>query len=82
MCELIDTIKARDPAAPTTLEVILAYPGFHVLGFYRSANALYRYNLKTLARLVAHLGRFLTGIEIHPGARIGKPSLSTMAWAW
>jgi len=77
MCELIDSIRARDPARPTVAEVALAYPGFHALGFYRAAHWLWSLDIggfrpQALARLTAHLGRFLTGIEIHPGATIGK----------
>ena len=72
MLELIRSIKARDPANPTTFEVILAYPGFHVMGFHALASTLWRYNLRAIARFVSHLGRFFTGIEIHPEAKIGK----------
>lgn len=61
----------RDPAVKSTWEVLLCYPGFHALLIHRVAHALYRRRLYTLARLVSHVGRFLTGIEIHPGARIG-----------
>jgi len=69
---LIKSIQSRDPANPTLFEVVLAYPGFHVLGFHALANLLWRYDLRALARLVSHLGRFLTGIEIHPAVKIGK----------
>jgi len=72
MFDLIKSIQSRDPARPTFLEVVLAYPGFHVLGFHAVSSFLWRYNLKALARLTSHLGRFFTGIEIHPGAKIGK----------
>lgn len=72
MFELIRSIQARDPAKPTTMEVILAYPGLHVLGTHALASTLWRYNLRALARFISHLGRFLTGIEIHPGAKIGR----------
>ena len=72
MLELIRSIQSRDPAKPTTLEVMLAYPGLHILAFHRTSSCLWRYGLRALARLIAHLGRFLTGIEIHPAAKIGK----------
>lgn len=72
MLELIRSIQSRDPAKPTTLEVMLAYPGLHILAFHRTSSCLWRYGLRALARLIAHLGRFLTGIEIHPAAQIGK----------
>ncbi len=72
MLDLIKSIQSRDPANPTTFEVILGYPGFHVLGFHAVANFLWRYNLKALARLVSYLGRFISGIEIHPEAKIGR----------
>lgn len=72
MLDLIASIRKRDPANPTFLEVILAYPGFHVLGFHAIASRLWKFELRALARLVSHLGRFFTGIEIHPGATIGK----------
>ena len=70
--EDIQTIVARDPAARSKLEVILCYPGLHALWCHRVANVLWRHRLTLPARLVSHLGRFLTGIEIHPGARIGR----------
>jgi len=62
----------RDPAARTRLEVVLVYPGFHAVVFYRLSHAIWGLGLKLVARMVANLGRFLTGIEIHPGARIGR----------
>ena len=61
----------RDPAARGVLEVLLCYPGLHALYFYRLAHWLWNHRLKTIGRFVSHLGRFLTGIEIHPGAVIG-----------
>ena len=65
-------IMQKDPAARNILEVIILYQGFHVLIFHRIAHFLYRYKLFFLARLISQTGRFLTGIEIHPGAKIGK----------
>jgi serine O-acetyltransferase len=70
--EDVRTIFERDPAARSAWEVVLAYPGFHAVVIHRLAHALWTRNLRTLARVVSHLGRFLTGIEIHPGATIGR----------
>src|SRR5215216_5339505 len=70
--EDIQAVFERDPAARSTWEVMLAYPGLHVLLFHRLAHWLWGRQLTTLARLVSHVSRFLTGIEIHPGARIGR----------
>ena len=61
----------RDPAARSALEVLLCYPGLHALYFHRVAHSLWNHRLKTLGRFVSHVSRFLTGIEIHPGAVIG-----------
>jgi serine O-acetyltransferase len=70
--EDIQTVFAKDPAARSTLEVIFCYPGLHALWFHRLAQLLWRHKLRFLARLLSHVNRFLTGIEIHPGARIGR----------
>jgi serine O-acetyltransferase len=70
--EDIDAVFERDPAARSRLEVILCYPGIHALIFHRAAHRLWRRGWKLLARLISQLGRFATGIEIHPGARIGR----------
>lgn len=70
--EEIRAIQSRDPAARSAVEVILTYPGFHAIQFHRLAHRLYVRKLFLSARLVSHLARFLTGIEIHPGARIGE----------
>ncbi|GAB4188657.1 MAG: serine O-acetyltransferase [Thalassobaculales bacterium] len=70
--EDIQSIRARDPAARSRLEVLLCYPGLHAVAIHRLANFLWRHGLITLARWLSHWGRFLTGIEIHPGARIGR----------
>src|SRR5215210_5630929 len=67
----LDSVKARDPAARSRWEVLL-YPGTWALAFHRVGHALYRADLYFLARIVNHLGRFLTAIDIHPGARIGR----------
>jgi serine O-acetyltransferase len=72
---LKDDIKAvfdRDPAARSALEVIFCYPGLHAIWFHRISHWLWKHELFFLARLCSHLGRFFTGIEIHPGATIGK----------
>ena len=65
-------IKEKDPAAKNILEVIILYQGFHILVYHRIAHSLYKKKLYFLARLISQLGRFFTGIEIHPGATIGK----------
>jgi serine O-acetyltransferase len=70
--EDIRTVFAKDPAARSTLDVIFCYPGLHALWLYRVAHFLWQHRLQFLARLLSHIIRFLTGIEIHPGARIGK----------
>jgi len=70
--EDIRTTKERDPAARSTLEILLTYPGFHALQFHRIAHRFFQKDLKLIARLISHISRFLTGIEIHPGAKIGK----------
>lgn len=70
--EEINTVFQRDPAARSTLEIIFCYPGFHALIFYRFSHWLWEKKLYFLGRFVSHIGRFLTGIEIHPGAKIGK----------
>lgn len=62
----------RDPAVRSVLEIIFCYPGFHAVLFYRLGHGLWRRKFYFLARLVSHLGRFFTGIEIHPGAKIGR----------
>ena len=71
-CDLIKFIRESDPVKPGTMEVILAYPGFHAVIVHRLAHWVWKRKFKTLARVISHLGRFLTGIEIHPGAQIGK----------
>ncbi len=69
---MLASIKARDPAARSLAEIALLYPGLRVLVFYRLAHALWRSGFLFLARLVSEIGRWLSGIEIHPGAVIGK----------
>ena len=65
-------IKEKDPACKNIIEAIILYPGFHILLFHRLAHFLYKNKLNFLARFVSQVGRFLTGIEIHPGAKIGR----------
>jgi len=62
----------RDPAVRSVLEIVLCYPGFHAVLFYRLAHWLWTRNFFLAGRFISHLGRFFTGIEIHPGAQIGK----------
>jgi len=70
--EDIRCVFERDPAARTTLEVITCYPGFHARILHRLSHCLWRWNLKWLGRFVSHVARWLTGIEIHPAAVIGR----------
>ncbi len=70
--EDIRTIRERDPAARNYLEVFLCYPGLHAVWFHRIAHFLYREKWYTTARLISHYSRWLTGIEIHPGAKVGR----------
>ncbi len=69
--EDIETVFAKDPAAKSTLEVLLCYPGLHAIWMHRVAHFLWERNFLFLGRLLSHINRFLTGIEIHPGAKIG-----------
>jgi serine O-acetyltransferase len=68
----IQAVFHRDPAARSVWEVVTCYPGFHALLFHRVAHRLWRMGLRWAGRWVAHWGRWLTGIEIHPGATIGR----------
>jgi serine O-acetyltransferase len=68
----IDSVFARDPAARSRFEIILCYPGVHAVIIYRLSNWLWRRHLKLAGRFLSAIGRFLTGIEIHPGATIGQ----------
>lgn len=70
--ETLGAYKQRDPAARSKLEILLLYPGVHALINHRIANWLYRHRLLFLSRLVSQLSRHFTGIEIHPGAQIGR----------
>ena len=70
--ESIRAYRERDPAARSGLEVLLCYPGLHAQIWHRAAHGLWRAGLRMPGRFLSHLGRFFTGIEIHPGARIGR----------
>lgn len=70
--EQIDTVFKRDPAARGVLEIILCYPGFHAALLHRVAHGLYKRGWFTLARVISQFSRTMTGIEIHPGATIGR----------
>ncbi len=70
--EDIDAMIARDPAARSRLEVVLLYPGFQAVMFHRTAHVCWRGGWRILGRWISQLGRWLTGIEIHPGAKIGR----------
>lgn len=72
MCTLIKSIQERDPANPTYLEVLFAYNGFHAVCLHRVNNFIWSLGLRALARFCANITRFLTGVEIHPEATIGK----------
>jgi serine O-acetyltransferase len=70
--EAIQTYRERDPAARSAAEVLLCYPGLHAVLWHKVAHGLWRRSLRLPARFTAHLGRWLTGIEIHPAAKIGR----------
>lgn len=70
--EDIQTIYEKDPAASSFFEVIFCYPGFHALFMHRIAHKLYYWKIPLIPRMISHLNRFLTGIEIHPAAAIGR----------
>lgn len=70
--ETAKRIRKEDPSAKSLLEVILLYPGYHVIGFHRVAHFFYKIKWYFIARLISNIGRFFTQIEIHPGAKIGR----------
>jgi serine O-acetyltransferase len=72
LTETIRAYRERDPASRSTLEVALCYPGLHAVGIHAVSSFFWRHRLYLLGRLTSHIGRFLTGIEIHPGARLGR----------
>ena len=70
--EQFDTIFREDPAAKSVIEIFLCYPGFHAVLAHRLAHQLYRWHVPLIPRVISQISRFLTGIEIHPGATIGR----------
>ena len=72
MFKLLNSIKERDPAANNLIEIFFLYPGFHALVLFRLANIVWKIKLHFFAKLISLLARILTGIEIHPAAKIGK----------
>ena len=81
MREDVRAVFDRDPAARHWLEVITTSPGLHAIWIHRLAHGLWCWRLKWVARLIAQTGRFLTGIEIHPGRVLVAVSLSITVWA-
>ena len=73
----VEAAKKNDPAARSTLEVVLTYPGFHALFWHRVSHYLYEHRLYLLAKINAQFWRFITGIEIHPGAKLDEVCLLT-----
>lgn len=78
----IDSIMLRDPAAKTRLEAALCYPGLHAIWLHRIAHHFYLKGWVVFPRLINTFSRFLTGIDIHPGAKLGRVCLLTTVWAW
>ena len=72
MNDFLNSIKSRDPAAKSILSIILTYPGVKAVFFHRIANFFYKAGFELIARIISQTSRFFTGIEIHPGAKIGK----------
>lgn len=72
MLNIIKTIKERDPAARNVFEIVLTYSGFHAVVFYRFAHFLYKLKVPFIPRFISQFAKFITGIEIHPGAEIGR----------
>ena len=72
MKDYLESIKKRDPAAKTSLTILLTYPGVNAIFFHKIANFLWKGKFHLLARIISQLSRFLTGIEIHPAVKIGK----------
>src|SRR5579864_3270399 len=70
--EQIDTIFREDPAAKSIVEIVVCYPGFHAILLHRLAHWLYQKKVPFLPRFISQVSRFLTGVEIHPGAKIGR----------
>ena len=72
MNDFLETIKKRDPAAKSILSIVLTYPGVKAVFFHKISNFFYKAGFELLARIISQTIRFFTGIEIHPGAKIGK----------
>ncbi len=72
LTETIQAYRERDPAARSNFEVLLCYPGLHAVGFHAVSSFFWRHQMYTTGRFVSHLGRFFTGVEIHPGAKLGR----------
>ncbi len=72
LTETVRAYRERDPAARSNFEVALCYPGLHAVGIHAVSSFFWRRRLYTLGRFISHIGRFLTGIEIHPGAKLGR----------
>jgi serine O-acetyltransferase len=72
LAETVRAYRQRDPAARSNLEVLLCYPGLHAVVIHKFAAFFWHRGMTTLARFISHMGRFLTGIEIHPGAKLGR----------
>jgi serine O-acetyltransferase len=70
--EQLDTIFREDPAAKSVIEILICYPGFHAIMLHRLAHKLYKWRMTLAARMISQIARLLTGIEIHPGATIGR----------
>src|SRR3954452_9871544 len=70
--EAVQAYRERDPAARSAAEVLLCYPGLHAVLWHRMSHGLWRRRFRLAARFTAHIARWLTGVEIHPGARIGR----------
>lgn len=70
--ELVDSVREKDPAAGSFISILINYPGIHAIAFHKVSHFLYTKKRFFLARFISQVGRFFTGIEIHPGAKIGK----------
>ena len=70
--EQLETVFREDPAAKSVIEIVLCYPGFHAILLHRLSHRLYKMDVPLIPRVISQIGRFFTGIEIHPGAKIGR----------
>ena len=70
--EFLNTYKKKDPASRSYIEILTCYPGLHAILFHKVSNFFWKLNLKLIGRMLSHISRFLTGIEIHPAVKIGK----------